>query len=182
MKRVLMTTAVTLMLAAGAFANGHGGAAAGGDDALRGMGGPGGGGANAIVASDGTIFVTRTTVDTGTDTATTQIIAIRSNGTTAWTANLANRGGVLLSGSNLISVAENRATGGTVTTTLTALSTATGAQAWTATINGRVTDLEPFSGGTYAIVVVPVATPGGTATRSLVAISPSGATLFTVSL
>ena len=74
------------------------------------------------------------------------------------------------------------ATDSVVTSTVTARSTATGAVAWTATVNGRITDLEPFSGGTYAIVVTPATTSGGTATRSVVAFSNSGVKLWTVAL
>jgi hypothetical protein len=68
-----------------------------------------------------------------------------------------------------------------VTTTLTALSTASGATAWTKSISGRV-ELFPFNSGTYAIVVVPAAKSGGTATRSLMGISNNGSTLFTLAL
>ena len=70
---------------------------------------------------------------------------------------------------------------GTITTTLTAISAASGATAWTKTINGRV-ELIPFSGGTYAIVTVPATTSGGTATRSVIGIGNDGSTLFTLAL
>jgi hypothetical protein len=178
MKRILIATLITLLTAGAALANGGGGG--------RGHGGPGGeeGHAfdgNTIVAADGTLFVTRRVVDTATDTSTTQLVAITPSGSTAWTITLTDGGRFVLSGSNLLSVS-NTSTDTAVTSTITARSTATGATAWTATINGRVTDLEPFSGGTYAIVVVPAATEGGSATRSVVAISNSGATLWTASI
>lgn len=176
MKR-LLGYALSLMLIAGvASANGGGhgpGGGPGGND-----GGPGGG---AIVAADGTIFVTRTVTDSGTNSATTTLKAITPSGNVAWTVTLTDRGHLVLSGSNLLSVSESE-TNDVYTSTITARATSTGATAWTATINGRITDLEPFSGGTYAIVVVPPTTSGGTATRSLVAISNSGATLWTVAL
>ena len=114
--------------------------------------GPGGG--NAIVLADGTLIVTRHIVDTATDTSATQLIAITPAGTTAWNVTLADGGHFTVSGSNLLSVTSS-ATDTAVTSTVTARSTATGAVAWTATINGRITDLEPFSGGTYAVVVTP---------------------------
>ncbi|MGZ8830869.1 MAG: hypothetical protein ACXW2Q_10900 [Thermoanaerobaculia bacterium] len=174
MKRTLITTLAFLMIATIAAANGGGHGGPGDNDFGR-------GGANTIVGSDGTIFITRTVVDTGTRTATTTVTAIRPAGTTAWTITVTSRGNLLLSGSNLISLSETRADG-VVTSTLTAYSTATGATAWTRAINGEVQDLLPFSGGTYAIVVVPATTTGGTATRSLVAIGNDGSVLWTVAL
>ena len=170
MKKTLITTVAMLMLASLALANGGG------------RGGPGDfGEGNLLIASDGTVFLTRTVVDTATRTATTTVTAIRSTGTTAWTATLSDRDGrLVLSGSNLLSVTSTAASDGTVSSTITALSTASGAVAWTRTISGRVTELEPFSGGTYAIVVTPAATTGGTATRQLVAIGNDGTVLWTV--
>ncbi|HEX7421910.1 MAG TPA: hypothetical protein VF505_18640 [Thermoanaerobaculia bacterium] len=175
MKKTLITTIAMLMLASLALANGGG------------HGGPGGPGpgdfgeGNLLVASDGTVFLIRTVVDTGTRTATTTVTAIRSTGATAWTATLANRDrGLVLSGSNLLSVTSSSASDGTVSSTITALSTSSGAVAWTRTISGRVTELEPFSGGTYAIVVTPATTTGGTPTRQLVAIGNDGSVLWTV--
>lgn len=177
MKKTLITTIAMLMLASLAIANGGG---------HGGLGGPGPGDfgeGNLLVASDGTVFLTHTVVDTATRTATTTVTAIRSTGTTAWTATLANRDGhLVLSGSNLLSVTVTAASGETVSSTITALSTASGAVAWTRTISGRVTELEPFSGGTYAIVVVPATTSGGTATRQLVAIGNDGSVLWTVTV
>lgn len=179
MKRIAVFTLALLLTAGIASAQRGGGRPGGGPG-----GGPDGGphGGNAIVASDGTIFVMRVVTDSATNDATTQIIAVSSSGATLWTQSISEgRGRLLLSGSNLLSVSDS-STDTAVSSAITARSTATGAVAWTATINGRVTDLEPFSGGTYAIVVNPPATEGGTATRSLVAISNSGATLWTVAL
>jgi hypothetical protein len=178
MKRILIATLVMLLTAGVALAGPGGG---------RGPGGPGGpgpdgpGGGNAIVLADGTLIVTRHVVDMATDTSTTQLIAITPAGTTAWSVTLTDGGHFTVSGSNLLSVSSS-ATDTAVTSTVTARFTATGGVAWTATINGRVTDLEPFSGGTYAIVVTPAAAAGGTPTRSVVALSSSGATLWTASL
>lgn len=175
MKKAFITTVGLLMLASAAFANGgHGGPGGPGDFG----GAPEG---NLIVASDGTLFITRSVVDTGTNTATTTVTAIRSTGATAWTATLPNRvGHLVLSGSNLLSVTSSAASDGTVSSTITALSTASGAVAWTRTIAGRITDLTPFSGGTYAVVVTPATTTGGTATRQIVAIGNDGSVLWTV--
>jgi len=171
MKRILTTTLALTMVATLAVAREG-----------PGRGNEGFGGADAIVASNGTIFITSATIDTGTRTETTTIKAISSSGAVLWTATLTNGGHLELSGSNLISTNETRASDGTVSTTLTAISTSSGSVAWTRTFTGRVTSLEPFSAGTYAIVVVPATTSGGSATRSLVAIGNDGSVLWTVSL
>ncbi len=172
MKRILITTFALTMLAAIAGANGPGHGPEGGY-------GPD---ADAIVASNGTIFVTSSTIDTGTRTSTTTIKAISSSGAMLWTATLTNAGRLVLSGNNLIATNSTTASDGTVSTTLTAISTSSGSVAWSRNLNGRVTSLEPFSAGTYAIVVVPATTSGGSATRSLVAIGNDGSVLWTVSL
>jgi hypothetical protein len=180
MKRVLVALLTLTMLAGAAYAGPGGGGARGGHgpegagDDLRGGG--------VIVADNGTVFVTRLVTDSTAGTTSTQIVAINAAGTTVWSATLSDRRGhLVLSGSNLLSVTDS-STDTAVSSTITAISTATGAQAWTVTLNGRIAELEPFSGGTYAIVIVPAATTGGTATRNLVAISNSGATLWTVAL
>ncbi len=184
MKRIITVLfAVTTLIAGAAIAD-HGGGPGMGMGPGMGPGfGPGGpDGAPLIVGSDGTIYVTHTTVDTSTRTATTAITAISSSGATKWTGTLTNAGRLVLSGSNLLTASETRASDGTVTSTLTAISTATGATAWTKTFNGAITDLVPFNGGTYAVVVVPATTSGGSATRSLLALDNSGNTLWTVSV
>jgi len=132
------------------------------------------------VGPDGTVYLTSTAVVN--NVATTTIKAIRSTGVVAWTASIAGRDHFTLSNGNLLTVSESTATDGTVTSTITAISTASGATAWTRTLNGRVGELHPFSGGTYAEVVVPATTTGGTATRSLVAIGNDGTVLWTLAL
>jgi hypothetical protein len=176
MKKFLIATFALSMLVSVARANdGHGGPAGpppvfdGGRD-----------GGEAIVGSDGSIYLTSTTVTSGA--ATTKVVAVRSTGTIAWTATLPSGSGpLLLSGSNLITETAARASDGTVTTTLNAISTASGSAAWTRALTGRVS-LHPFSGGTYAIIEVPPATAGGTATRSLSGIGNDGSVLFTLTL
>jgi hypothetical protein len=186
MRRVITTAIALLFLAAVASANGGHGQGMGG-----GMGGPGGGmgngpqmgGGQAIVGTDGTVYLTRMNIDTGTNTATTQIVAVRSNGSTAWTVTLQSaHGPLLLAGSNLILVDRDEPRDATASSTITALSTATGATAWTRTISGHVQSIEPFSGGLYAVVVTPATTTSGTATRSLVAIGNDGSVLWTVNV
>ena len=177
MKKALTLTFAILLLASVASAQ-HGGPGGPGG----GPGGPGGPEGHAIVGSDGTIYLTSVTVDTATRTSSTKVTAVRSTGTVAWTATVANARGFELSGSNLITVTETTASDHTVSSTLTALSTNSGAVAWTRTLAGRAGQLTPFSGGTYVFVVVPPATSGGTATRSLVAIGNDGSVTWTLSL
>ena len=169
MKRAVIAVLALMIIAGGAFAQhrgggpGHGGGGRGGD--------PGAGFGNAIVGADGTLFLV----------SDDEIRAINTSGATVWTKAIEDRGRLVLSGSNLLSVSDS-STSTAVSTTITAYAAATGATAWTKTFEGRVTGLEPFSGGTYVFVVVPPATQGALATRSLVAVSNSGATLWTVTL
>lgn len=160
MKRLLVTTVALLMINAVAYANG------GGHEGGHPGDGPGG---NAIVAADGTIFVTSTATDS------TTITAVTPAGARAWTATVAGRPHLELSGANLLYVTSTTATDGTVSSTINAISTLSGAAAWSRAIAGRVSELTPFSGGTYAFVST-------STTRSLVAISNSGAVLWTLAL
>ncbi len=176
MKKLSMAIAV-MMFAALAFANGpdHGG----------GQGGfPGGGPGGFAVDSNGTIYLTvETAAGTSSTAPTFAIKAISSTGTTLWTSASFSGEHFELVNSNLIGVDVTRATSTTAaSSTITAISTATGTQAWTLAVNGVVTDVHPFSGGFYAVVVVPPATKGGAETRTLEAISNAGTVLWTVSL
>ena len=182
MKRIAVLT-LSLLLVAG-IASARGGANGPGyqHDGPYGAPGWGPGGSTAIVAPDGTIFVTRIVTDSATNTASVQIIAVTPAGATLWTRTLTDgRGPLVLSGANLLLVNDS-STPAAVSSTITALATASGSVAWTANVDGWITDLEPFSGGTYVIAVTPSLNRDGTATRSLVAISHSGATLWTMTL
>jgi hypothetical protein len=181
MKKIAVVFVALFMIAALAQAQ-HGPMGAGhGPEGEHGPGGPGGPGGGAIVGSDGTIYVPSVTVDTTANTATMTIKAVSPSGSVLWTATLSNPGHATLSDGNLVVESAARASDGTITTTLTAIATASGATAWTKTLNGHA-QLFPFSGGVYALVIVPPATQGGTPTRSLVGISNSGSTLFTLAL
>jgi hypothetical protein len=170
MKKVLAFAFAISMIAGIAGANdGHGG------PGFPGFGPEGG----FIVGSDGTVYLSTTTVASGV--ATTSVKAVRASGAVAWTATVNGRGDFTLSDGNLLSVSDST-TNGTVTSTITAISTATGATAWTRNLNGRVHELHPFTNGTYAITVVPPATTGGTATRNLTAIGNDGSILWTLAL
>jgi len=170
---------VTLMIAGAAVAQmGHGAPpppfGPGGD---HGPGGPGGG---LVVGSDGTVYVTSTTVSN--NTASTTIKAIRATGTTAWTATVTGAVRPLISDGNLLYVTHTEAADGTVTSTINAISASTGAAAWTRSLGGHIAELRPFSNGTYAVTVTPPATSGGTPTRTLTAVGNDGSILWTQSL
>src|SRR5262245_43325773 len=107
MKRVSVVFLAIMMAATIASAQ-HGGGPGRGPEG----GEPGGG---AIVGSDGTISLSNGTT----------ITAVRSTGTVAWTATVS--GHAILSDGNLIVESATRNSDGTVTTTLTAISTASGA-------------------------------------------------------
>jgi hypothetical protein len=175
MKKTAIAVLTLLMAATFAVANEHGGsgASAGG----RGIEGDG----HLTVASDGTVIVRRAAASSTTANPVAEIVAIR-NGAVAWSATLASpRTDIELSGSQVIEVTDTTASGAsTPTTGLTALNVSNGAQAWTLSITGRVEELTPYSGGTYAVVIIPATTTGGTATRNLVAISSTGVITSTV--
>jgi hypothetical protein len=176
MKKTAIAVLALLMVATFAVADGHGG---------PGAGGPGGrgpeGGGYLEVASDGTVIITRAAASSTAAAPVAEVVAIR-NGAIVWTSTLPSlRTDTEISGSQLLEAYDTTATGATTpTTTIRALSLATGAQAWTLNITGRVSDLTPFSGGTYAVVIIPATTTGGTATRNLVAISSTGVVTSTV--
>lgn len=183
MKRSLIAAALCLM-ATMAFAD-HGGANGQAGAGPQNGGRDGGiGGAEIIIGNDGTTYVTRHIAATTSTAASTEVRAISATGATLWTVSRPADGGrFVLSGSYLIDTTENAATTTTAaTTTLTALSTATGATAWTLTLDGRVNELRPFTGGTLAVVSTPSATAGALPTRTLVAISNSGTVLWRVTI
>lgn len=180
MKRILIALCTMTLLSTAAFADRGGQPPAGG----RGMGHDGGPGGRLLVGSDGTVYVTSGTVDTATNTVTETVKAIRSTGTVAWTITLpAGSRGVELAGSNLITVSQAASSDNTTfTSTITAISTASGATVWTKTLSGRTGEVTPFANGIYVVTVTPAATTGGTATRTLTAIGSDGATLWTLTL
>jgi hypothetical protein len=179
MKKTGIAVLALLMVATFAVANDHGGPGG------PGPGGPGAhgpeGGGYFDVADDGTVIITRAAASSTAAAPVAEVVAIR-NGAIAWTSTLPSlRTEIEPSGTQLLEVYDTTATGATTpTTTIRALSLATGAQAWTLNITGRVANVTPFSGGTYAVVIIPATTTGGTATRNLVAISSAGVVTSTV--
>jgi hypothetical protein len=181
MKKFLVVATILMMFAAVANAE-HGGPPPMGNLA----GGPGHDGGwpegrgGAIVGSDGTIYLTRANATTAN---AVDLVAVLSTGTVAWTTTLPTGAGrVELSGTNLIAASRTKATDGTITSTLTAISTTSGAPAWTSSFTGDANVVGSFSGGTYVMVVTPAATSGGTPTRSLQAVGNDGKVLWSVSI
>jgi hypothetical protein len=176
MKKTAIAVLALLMAATFAVADNHPGGPGPGAPA-----GYDGGGGYLDVASDGTVIITRAAASSTHANPVAELVAIR-NGAIAWTATLLSpRTQTEISGAQVIEVSEPApAAGATPATTLTALSISNGTQAWTLNITGRVNNLTPFSGGTYAVVVIPAATSGGTPTRDLVATSSGGVVLSTV--
>jgi hypothetical protein len=179
MTKFLLLASILTMFAAGANAQ-HGpmgGPPGGPGRDGDGLGGPGGG---AIVGSDGTIYITR--VNAASTTAV-DLLAVRSTGTVAWTTTLPTGAGHAdLSGANLIADSRTKATDGTVTSTLTAISTTSGAVAWTSAFTGDANVVGSFNGGTYVMVVTPAATTGGTPSRALKALGSDGKVLWSISI
>ena len=181
MKTAVIAAALVLVTTF-AVAQGHGGMGG------PGHGGPGGpqdfgrgGDEGLLVSSDGTVYIVHST---STTTTAAEVVAINSAGAVVFRSALTSgRGHLVLSGSNLINVTGNEATATTAaTSTLTAISAATGTQVWTLTLDGHVGELRPFSGGTYAVVLAPPATAGTAPSRTLVGISNSGTVLFKVAI
>ncbi|MEA2338267.1 MAG: hypothetical protein QOE82_2274 [Thermoanaerobaculia bacterium] len=177
MKKTGIAVLALLMMATLAVANEHGGPGGPGGPGGRGIEGDG----HLNVAADGTVVVRRAAASSTTANPVAEVIAIR-NGAIAWSSTLPSpRTEVELSGTQVIEVTDTTASGAsTPTTGLTALNVSNGAQAWTLSITGRVESLTPYSGGTYAVVIIPATTTGGTPTRNLVAISSSGTITSTV--
>jgi len=183
MKRIALIVFV-LFVAAIALANGHDAAPPAGAPEHGGDHGAGPAGEHAVVGADGTVYITKVTAAATSGTApTVTVTAIRSTGTTAWTATLPSGAHDFeLSDGNLLTVVEAKASDGTVTSTITAISTTTGSTSWTKSIGGRVNGLEPFSGGTYVFSIVAPTTSGGAPTKTLTALSNSGSVLWTITL
>ena len=177
MKKTGIAVLALLMVATFAVANDHGGPGAAGGPGGH---GPGGGG-YFDVADDGTVIITRAAASSTAASPVAEVVAIR-NGAIAWTSTLPSvRTEVEPSGTQVLEAYDTTATGATTpTTTIKALSLSNGTAAWTLNITGRVENLTPFSGGTYAVVIIPATTTGGTATRNLVSISSAGVITSTV--
>ena len=171
MKRALIFSIILTVTAAVASAQQHHGGGPGP--------GPEGGAGGAIIGSDGTAYIETHTVTGSTET--TSLVAISASGTKRWSVTLDNGGRAILSGSNLI-IASRTGDNTTPSFKLTAINTASGATAWSLTINGIAGEIEPYNGGVYVTVVTPATSSGTAATRSLVAVSSSGSVLWTVAI
>lgn len=129
----------------------------------------GGMGRSLIVGSDGVVYTLRTSTTTTSQLSSVEVVAIRPSGTTAWTARfdgVMNRlqlsGNLLLVSSGDMNMGMNGGNRNAVdSSSLVALSAASGSVQWQADLDGFVAAIEPFSGGVYALIVRQNGTNGG---------------------
>ena len=216
MKRITTTLFFTLVLLVAGVANaqmmgggnhhgsggtpsyGQNGGMNGGMGDMAGMGNHRG----LIVGSDGTVYTARISNPTTTQAATFEVVAVRPSGAIGWTASVnAGMTFIELSGANLLVTTSPHGfdmgygqTPITTSSTLVALSTASGSVQWTLPLDGFAFDIEPFAGGTYVTVVKTSQSNnnyggmhGGTGsgsygTRTLVAVGNDGKVLWSVPL
>ena len=185
----------------GTPSNGQNGGMNGGMGDMAGMAGMGDR-RGLIVGSDGTVYTVRISNPTTTQAATFEVVAVRPSGAIGWTASVnAGMTFIELSGNNLLVTTSPHGfdmgygqTPTTTSSTLVALSTASGSVQWTLPLDGFAFDVEPFAGGTYVTVVKPSQSNnnhggmhGGTGsvsygTRTLVAVGNAGTVLWSVPL
>ena len=217
MKRITTSLIFTLVLLVAGVANAqmmgggnHGGSGTPGNGQNGGMnGGMGdmagmvgmGNHRGLIVGSDGTVYTVRISNPTTTQAATFEVVAVRPSGAIGWTASVnAGMTFIELSGNNLLVTSSPHGfdmgygqTPTTTSSTLVALSTASGSVQWTLQLDGFAFDVEPFAGGTYVTVAEPAQSNnsggmhGGTGsvsygTRTLVAVGNDGKVLWSVPL
>lgn len=210
MKRITMILFMLMLLAGGvASAQMMGGGNHNGGNQNGGMnGGMGGGGMlgmgshrAVIVGTDGTAYTVRVSNGTTTQFASFEVVAVRPSGVLGWSTPV--DGGMAfieLSGTNLIvtTTPHGFGTGAGQTSIpaaskLVALSTASGSVQWTLQLDGFASDIEPFAGGTYVVVVSPGQSGNaggmhggsgavGSGTRTLVAVGNDGRVLWSVPL
>ncbi len=155
----------------------------------HGRGGPGG--RPVLVAPDGSAVYVKTTTTTSDSTTTTtqQLVDISTTGAVAWTWTPPAAIHDIVFPTGLVAmtaVPRPTSSTSTVTSQVIALNLSTGAQAWTASFDGVVSDLEVSTIGLLCTVSKYTAPSGssrqGTVSRSLVALSLTGNTLWTYSL
>ena len=212
MKRITTILIFTLVLLVASVANAqmmgggnHGGSGTPGNGQNGGMGDMAGmvGMGNhrgLIVGTDGTVYTVRISNPTTTQAATFDVVAVRPSGAIGWTASVnAGMTFIELSGNNLLVTTSPHSDMGygqaptSTSSSLVALSTASGSVQWTLQLDGFAFDIEPFAGGTYVTVAKPAQSNnsggmhGGTGsvsygTRTLVAVGNDGKVLWSVPL
>jgi outer membrane protein assembly factor BamB len=174
--------ATAQMMGGGSGGNRHGSSPSTGSGGMNGSGSMNGFGMNGgmedgfgamgqalTVGTDGVVYTQRVTT-VASQTPSLEVTAIRPTGTVAWTAKLDGGMGRLELSGNLVLVASGdgdmEMNGGTQAaddeSQLIALSAASGSVQWKLDIDGFVTALEPFSGGTYVLIAKHDATNAGT--------------------
>lgn len=152
-------------------------------------------GGGLLVGPDGTVYTLRIADAAAGSVPAGEVVAVRPSGAIGWTATVAaGMPSLALSGSDLIVATRTMGSAATPSSTLAALSTASGAQRWVLQLDGIVMDIEPFAGGTYVTLIKFPATSGGSggmmgrnqpgtgATRSLLAVGSDGRVLWTLQL
>lgn len=180
--------------------NGQNGGMNGGMGDMAGMAGMGNH-RGLIVGADGTVYTVHISNPTTTQAATFEVVAVRPSGVIGWTASV-NSGMTFieLSGNNLLVTTSPHGfdmgygrTPTSASSTLVALSTASGSVRWTLPLDGFAFDIEPFADGTYVTVVKPAQSSnsggmhGGTGsvsygTRTLAAVGNDGKVLWSIDL
>lgn len=139
-----------------------GGMNGGGMNGASMMGGMGFGmGQSLTVDKDGVAYTLRTSTTTTQQTPSVDVIAIRPTGTIAWSKKIDGWMTRLELSANLVLVASGSGDMGMDgnlsddddASVLYALSAASGDVQWKADLDGYVMAMEPFSGGTYVLVV-----------------------------
>ncbi len=205
---VLVAQLATAQMMGGGHHGGSGGSGGMNGGGMTGGGMTGGGmsggnfgsmmGQGVTVGSDGVVYTLRTRAGSGTASPAVEVVAIRPSGTIAWSTAVDDGTTRVKVSGNLLLVASGAEDMGMDSGTsnddenseLVALSTASGSVQWKLDIDGFVTSLEPFAGGTYISVASGFGNGGmngGTGgmsglTRTLLAVGPDGKVLWTVQL
>lgn len=210
---MLVAQIASAQMMGGGSGNHHGSSPSTGSGGMNGSGSMTGGGMNGgmedrfgamgqalTVGTDGVVYTQRVTT-VASQTPSLEVAAIRPAGTVAWTAKLDGGMGRLELSGNLVLVASGGGDMGMNEGTqsvddesqLIALSAASGSVQWKLDLDGFVTALEPFSGGTYVLIAKHDATNAGTGmhdgsngtasmNRTVAAIDNNGKVLWSLGL
>lgn len=143
-----------------------------------------------VVGTDGVLYVVRNVLS-ATNTPAGEVVAIRPSGTIAWTAKLQSvvhrvefaGASVLVATGPAMGGMGRWPVGGALTSSVVALSAASGSVVWQTALDGVVTGIEPFASGAYVLIHVPnVSSTTMSVKRSVVAIDNTGKVTWKVDL
>lgn len=143
-----------------------------------------------VVGTDGVLYVVRNVLS-ATSTPAGEVVAIRPSGTVAWTAKLQGVVHRLEFAGSSVLVATGPAmggmgrwpAGGVLTSSVVALSAASGSVVWQTALDGVVTAIEPFANGTYVLIHVPnMSSTTMSVRRTVAAIDSAGKVMWKVDL